>query len=109
MAEQLAFKASITLLNTCIRDMSVAITNFGLHPFFDRGPQEVLNLNSLTTKFRNLPGGAEQASATLLALYRVGGHNKKAAQLLAETILEELLDWGEFQTTDIVKELWGEE
>ncbi len=80
------------LAQESLKAIGVAFKQFGEYSFFDKGPQEVMDVGSLVEKYRTL--SAEEAGAAILELAQSEKH-KGAGEILASSLLCDMQDWDE--------------
>lgn len=77
------------LAKICKRELEVSLRRFGEHPFFDRGPHEVMDIDALAERFRVAGIDASvEAFGELIV-------DKRFGERLASSILEQLDSWDE--------------
>lgn len=92
------------LTKETLKAIGVALKMFGEYTFGDKGPHEVLDIDSITAKYRALP--APEAAKLLLELSKSKEH-KSHGDHLAGSIIGCLQDWNElFQCPEIDQIDW---
>ncbi len=81
---------SKTLVKECLEDIGIALKSFGTYSFDDKGPTEVMDVDSIVEKFRSL--SVNEAGKAILALAQSKKHGGRG-EYLASTILCEMQDW----------------
>jgi len=76
----------------CLDKIGVALKMFGTYQYDDKGPNEVMDVDELETKFRALP--AKDAAAILLELDTSKKHKGRGNYLASELIIS-MQDWEE--------------
>jgi hypothetical protein len=80
------------LTKDCLTELEVALKLFGTYVFDDKGPCEVLDIDSMSLKFRTLP--AILAAEILLELLESPDHEGRGRDL-ASAIVYKMDDWDE--------------
>jgi hypothetical protein len=74
----------------CIDKIGAALKMFGSYSFDDKGPNEVMDIDELETKFRALP--AAEAAAVLLEVNASKKHSGRGNYLVSELCIA-MQDW----------------
>jgi hypothetical protein len=89
------------LTKECLTELDVALKRFGTYSFDDKGPYEVMDVESLARKLRVMP--VAEATTVLLELAASPEH-KGRGNSLASVLVGELEDWDElFEHPDIAE------
>jgi len=92
------------LTTLTLKELGVALKQFGEYTFSDKGAEEVMDLESLAEKYKALP--AKEAAAVLMEVYKSKEH-KGYGHSLAGTLIGEMQDWSElFDCPEIDKIHW---
>ena len=91
-AKKKTVKPEVALVNECLADLGSALKQFGTYSFDDKGPHEVMDLDSLVGKFEDLD--AKTAGAAILKLATSKKYEGRG-QYLASSILCEMQEWDE--------------
>ena len=77
------------LADECMHELKVALKKFGTYSFFDKGPQEVMNIDAIAAKFRTV--SVDHVAETFRDILK----DKEYGERLASSILLCLQDWDE--------------
>ena len=89
------------LTNECLTELGVALKRFGTYSFDDKGPYEVMDVESLARKLRVMP--VAEATSVLLELASCNEYDGRSNEL-ARALVGELEDWDElFENPDIAE------
>lgn len=77
------------LADECMHALKIALKKFGEYNFFDKGPQEVMNIDELAARFRTV--SPDHAVDTFKDILK----DKEYGKRLTSAILLELQDWDE--------------
>jgi len=80
------------LTKECLTELGVALKRFGTYSFDDKGPYEVMDVESLARKLRVMP--VAEATTVLLELAASTEHEGRGNSL-ASVLVGELDDWDE--------------
>lgn len=82
-----------------LEDINKAIKQFGEYAYFDKGAQEVMDIDSWIYSFRRLP--ASEAAAVLRS---VVDNSPQYGELFVSAVLTELQEWDELFEEDKMSE-----
>lgn len=89
------------LTKECLTELGVALKRFGTYSFDDKGPYEVMDVESLAQKLRVMP--VAEATTVLLELASCNEYDGRSNEL-ACALVGELEDWDElFENPDIAE------
>ncbi len=91
------------LTKECLTELGVALKQFGTYSFDDKGPYEVMDVESLARKLRVMP--VAEATTVLLELAASPEH-KGRGNSLASTLVGELDDWEELLDHPDIAEMY---
>jgi hypothetical protein len=91
------------LTNECLTELSVALKQFGTYSFDDKGPYEVMDVESLARKLRGMP--VAEVTTVLLELAASPEHNGRGNSL-ASVLVSELDDWDELLEHPDIAEMY---
>ena len=80
------------LVKHCLDEIGVALKRFGTYSYDDKGPHEVMDVDSLEEKMRSL--SAQDAGDVILELAKSKKHDGRG-EYLASTLLCNMQDWDE--------------
>ena len=86
------------LVEKCLSKIGEALTRFGAYSFDDKGPNEVMDLEELTSEIRRLP--VEDAISVLQAINGSEKYEGRASTL-ASTLIVQMQDWDELFEQDL--------
>ncbi len=80
------------LAQHCLDEIGISLKRFGTYSYDDKGPHEVMDVDTLEEKFRTLT--ATDAGEVILKLAQSKKH-KGRGEYLASTLLCNMQDWDE--------------
>jgi hypothetical protein len=80
------------LAKKALDEMKSALTEFGRYSFFDKGPQEVMDMPRLSNEFR--AAGVEPCATALKEILAI--KDDEAGEMLVSAFLVRMQDWDEF-------------
>ena len=91
------------LTKECLTELGLALKLFGTYSFDDKGPHEVMDIDSLGEKFRAMP--AEKAAEVLVELAASQEHDRRG-NWLASVLVGEMEDWNELFEQPGIEEIY---
>jgi hypothetical protein len=91
------------LTKECLTELGIALKRFGTYSFDDKGPSEVMDIDSLLEKFRAMP--VEKAAEVLVELAASREHDGRG-MWLASTLVGEMEDWDELFEQPGIEEIY---